>query len=563
MSKGQSLTMTIILLFSLIIGIPQVVNAEDGEILIDSAVEWVDDQTFSDNLRIVNGGSLTISSAVISMEDDAKIIVEEGGELNIDSSEVNALNPPTELRGYGYSDEENRSAILIPGSDYDSDFSVTFHAPEGESFYGGLAYIGVNEQVDIDGSEFTIEFNDSTNDIWIGLIGIGNKQVCVSSITIAPDLGTEITYDAVEMQFRNMMAKGDAGFSISISGNLDIQDSTIYGGEIIVDGSALIHNSNIAFTGPIIAESIDSNVSITGTTEFSMSKDDHDVRLHAKSQFHWGDEATGSGGHTDRWERRVSNQQVEFDAINVLFRVINMGPDEVTSPTYISDENGIGNINSGNERVVEIGWADGSVWTENAEIEIVEYRTGWNMDLDLENYGGVYISLSWEPIIVIDSNIPYLEWLTLEINNTEEQAALDLGVQMAATITNQGTASAVFFLSCEVTETGVSTSVTPTFPGGEKIDPGTEVTIYFTWRHNTEGDAGITCNILTPSQLVDDDAFGGGSASSASINWYQPDDDEEGSAIPILIALLVGAAITGFASYRMMQRTSSDEEDNK
>ena len=86
MSKGQSLTMSIILLFSLIIGIPQVVNAEDGEILIDSAVEWADDQTVSDNLRIVNGGSLTISSAVISMEDDTKIIVEEGGELNINSS---------------------------------------------------------------------------------------------------------------------------------------------------------------------------------------------------------------------------------------------------------------------------------------------------------------------------------------------------------------------------------------------------------------------------------------------------------------------------------------------
>ncbi len=562
MSKGQSLTMSIILLFSLIIGIPQVVNAEDGEILIDSAVEWADDQTVSDNLRIVNGGSLTISSAVISMEDDTKIIVEEGGELNINSSEVNALNPPTELRGYGYWDEENRSAILIPGSDYDGDFSVTFHAPDGESFYGGLAYIGGSEQIDINGSEFTIELNESVDDIWVGLIGIGNKQVCVSSITITPDMGNEITYDAIDMPFRNMMAKGDAGFSISISGNIDIQDSTIYGGEIIVDGSALIHNSNIVSTGPIIAESIDSNVSITGTTGFNLSKDDHDVLLHAKSQFHWGDEATGSGGHTDRWERRISNQQVQFDAVNVLFRVINMGPGEITSSTYISDGNGIGQIDSGAERVVEIGWADGSVWTENAEIEIVEYRTGWNMDPDLDNYGGDFIPLTWDPIIVISSNIPYIEWVTLEFNNTEEQAALGIGVEMAATITNQGTASAVFFLSCEITETEVSTSVAPTFPGGEKIDPGAEVTIDFTWRHNAEGDAGITCEILTPSQLVDDDAFGGGSASSASINWYQPDDDE-GSAIPIIIALLIGAAITGFASYRMMQRTNSDDEENK
>ena len=562
MKKGETLAMTIILLFSTILCVSGTVSAEDSEILIDSAVEWNDDQTVSGIYRIIEGGSLTISDAVLSMESGSSIIVETGGLLDVNNAELNALEPPTGLAGYRYWDAVNRSAILIPGSDYDSAFSATFHAPDGGSFYGGLAYVGDDETgIGTNGSEFTLEFDDTINDIWIGMIGLGQNPVSVSSVTLTPELGNPITHDAIDMQYRNMMALGDSGFTISVSGTMDLEDSTIYGGEIIVNGSATIHDSNIVVTGPIIADSIDSDVMITGTTMFNMSKDDHDVRLHAKSQFHWGDEATGSGGHTDRWERRISNQQVQFDAIEVLFRIIDMGPDEIISSIYFSNEEGIGMVDSGNERVVEIGWADGSVWTEIAEIEIVEYRTAWNWDEDMDNYGGDFIPLTWDPIIVVDSNIPNIQWVSLEYSNTDDRASLNAGVGMLATIANRGSASAVVYLGCDITETGVDTNV-GSYPGGEKIDPNTEVTIQFSWRHNAEEEVGITCEILTPTQLVEDDAFGGGSASAESITWYQPGDNEDGSILPIVIALLIGASVTGYAFFRMSKQSDSDDEED-
>ena len=54
----------------------------------------------------------------------------------------------------------------------------------------------------------------------------------------------------------------------------------------------------------------------------------------------------------------------------------------------------IGNINGGNERVVEIGYADGTVWTESATIEIISYETGWNPQTSgIGNYGGGVVNL--------------------------------------------------------------------------------------------------------------------------------------------------------------------------
>ena len=130
-----------------------------------------------------------------------------------------------------------------------------------------------------------------------------------------------------------------------------------------------------------------------------------------------GEKRIGSGGHTDRWEKIMDSQEVHFDAAGVLFRVLNFGQYEITSSTYFSDENGVGLIDSGDSRTVEIGWADGSVWTESASIEIIEYRTGWNMDESLDDYGGGIIPLTWDEVIVIDGNTPQIEFVQLIFKN--------------------------------------------------------------------------------------------------------------------------------------------------
>ena len=130
---------------------------------------------------------------------------------------------------------------------------------------------------------------------------------------------------------------------------------------------------------------------------------------------------------------------------------------------------------------------------------------------------------------------------------------------MIATIANRGDAPAVVFLDCEITETGLSTDV-GSFPGGEKIDPNSEVMVQFQWRHYSEENAGITCEVLTPTQLVEDDAFGGGSASATSLDWYQPDSGGDASILPVIIAISLGVVIMGLYIYRSISNKDEEEE---
>ena len=62
-----------------------------------------------------------------------------------------------------------------------------------------------------------------------------------------------------------------------------------------------------------------------------------------------------------------------------------------------------------------------AVWTESASIKIIEYRTGWNMDESLDDYGGGIIPLTWDEIIVIIGNTPQIEFVSLDYQEPTER----------------------------------------------------------------------------------------------------------------------------------------------
>ena len=560
MKRFQSSLLTAVMLMSMLSFGLSNAAAESPEIVIDSAVEWVDDDSIDTIVRIVEGGDLTINGAKISMQEGSGFIIESGGILILDNAELNAENPPTGLAGFGYWDEVNRSSILVPGSDYDSSFEATFHAPEGGSFYGGQAQVEGGEAIDINGSEFTISFDENTGDVWVGLMGYSHSSVLLASLTLTPEAGNSAEILATDLTYRNLMAHGSPGFMIEVAGELDSEDSTIFGGEITVQGSATLHDTAVERSAPILLTTESSTMILSGMTSFTESRDDHDVRANAQADLHWGDEVVGTGGLTDRWERRLADQQLEFDAIGVFFRIQDMGPMEQTSALFISDSNGVGLINGGVERVVEIGWADGSIWTESATIEIVEYRTAWNMDSDMDDYGGDMIPLTWELTIVIDSNTPLIEWVSVEYAETTELVSINGGVAMLATIANRGSAPAVVYIACDIAQTDEAADIGGW--RGERIDPGAEVTIQFPWRNAIEGQFSLECRILTPTQLVDENAFGGGTITSDEVTWYDPGDDDDGSIIPIIIVLLLSCVMMGFFVQRMMAKPLDDDEDD-
>ena len=173
-----------------------------------------------------------------------------------------------------------------------------------------------------------------------------------------------------------------------------------------------------------------------------------------------------------------------------------MGVSESTSFESFSDDLGEAIINGGGDRVVEIGWSNGTIWKETATIEIISYRTGWNPDgSGLDDYGGYSIPLSWQDTQYVIGNAPYIEWLALEFIQEDDGQNLvgyaGGSVPIRASFSNTGSAPASFYISCEVVETGLDADI-----GGFQgivLGAGESGEIIFDWRG---GRLGISRSIV-------------------------------------------------------------------
>ena len=93
---------------------------------------------------------------------------------------------------------------------------------------------------------------------------------------------------------------------------------------------------------------------------------------------------------------------------------------------------------------------------------------------------------------------------------TEETLTKTRGQEMlvVAGLANRGSAEALLYFTCEVSETGMEADI-----GGyrqARIGPGESVEVSFGWRHSQTGIHLLPAD-TAPTQLVSDDGFGGGS----------------------------------------------------
>ena len=545
--------------------------AQENETTIDTSVTWEADGGLLtcdyDHVRIMDGGVLTIRDALVDLT--CNITVDEGGILNLDNSmlECGIWDEPgipdgmacgNGLMGYGYWDEESRASFRVPNDGIEGDFTMTMHSVGGVSYYGGQAFVGDSEPISLNGSSHTFEFSDvDDEEIWIGLIGYGQSSVSVSEVII--EVGnSEIVIEGVHLDRMNMMAAGPRGSEIVVNGIMSMSSSYLTGAKLTIgeNGSLVSNDSSFDRVGPIISLGDNSVVRITNST-FSNSLDDHDVRGTGFSEITW-ENSNGSGGFTDRWERRIVDQKVVFDSKGVVFKVNGMGVAESTSFESFSDDSGEALVNGGGERVVEVGWSNGTIWSESATIEIISYRTGWNPDgSGIDDYGGYSIPLSWNDVQYVSDSTPHVEWSNLEIV-LEEGVSEPVGyagssVPMRASFTNSGSAPASFYISCDVVETGLDADI-----GGFQglvLNAGQTGEMLFDWRGGETGDYSLDCEILTPTQLVSDDSFGGGTFSSGTVSWVESVDEDGLPMVSILVALAVTVLIIGM----WLVRKSSEE----
>ena len=525
--------------------------ADSAETVISDNVTWTGEQSIDGRtVRVVSGGHLTIDGAEVRMHTGSRIVVEAGGNLSLQQANLVAEETPTAIASMGYWDDANMSKFKVPGEGISGSFSVKMQALEGHSYYGGAAHVD-GESVTINGSTHTFSFADGTGDVWIGLTGYSSSAVTVASITIEPATGSSSTILGNDLESVNMMAAGTQGFGIEVLGGMVAVNSVVSGGQIFVNGSMSADDSGFDRVGPVIIGD-SGRVELLGESSFLGSLDDHDVRGGPESEIYWGEGVIGSGGLIDRWERRVSGQTIQVDADYVVLRVTGIGPQELSQEIF--SLGGFASVDSGRERVVEIGYSDGTVWTESAVIEVVTYVTGWNPESSgIGNYGGGTVALGWAQNTILDSGTPFVEWESLDISEGAATKSTGQSMPIQARLANRGTAAALLYFTCDVFETGMEANI-----GGYqevRIDAGESVEASFGWRSSDVGEATLSCRILTPTQLVDDGAFGGGSMTTGLATWTEPVEDDSLPIISLLAAIVVGAVIVGMA---MLRRGESD-----
>ena len=156
-----------------------------------------------------------------------------------------------------------------------------------------------------------------------------------------------------------------------------------------------------------------------------------------------------------------------------------------------------------------------------------------------------------------------VSWVGLVVVDEEgvlSEATVGDSVNVEAEILNSGTAAASLALNCEDVSTNTTAQISPSFPNSI-IGPGEKVTMYFSWRVSVPGEDSISCRILTPTQLVDEFAFGGGQMNSQSLNWTMAEDDDGSTIIPALIALVVATSAGGYFLFSIYNEREEDLEE--
>ena len=281
MSRALALTQTLVILLSVLIFTVNPASADNHEnnIIIDEIVEWANDQEVSGNIHITSQGELTIS-AVITFTSVSLIEIDEGGKLSlINNAEIISDKRASSLKTLGFTDENNRSKIMIPTSSYSEEMKIVIIAEEGALLNGSLVYVGDMDPLVMSGEVFSIDIHEGEQDTQLGFTGYGYFPI-INSIILETTSGDVINeYKANDLPYQNMLLHGENGVTINSAGIIDISEGSIIKGlDISSSGEIKIKDSAIQDSCPIILTNDQASITMENT-EISGSQDDYYVQL--------------------------------------------------------------------------------------------------------------------------------------------------------------------------------------------------------------------------------------------------------------------------------------------
>ena len=508
------------------------------------------------------GATLTIS-ADYTLPAGASITVAEGGTLRVEEGSLTsgAFSQAVRMVPNG------ASSLMAFSGDASGGFSLKIVAASGTNM-SGWAVSGENIPAqDLAGSEHVINFTAPREDFRINFsLNPGSFTDLVIDHLEIDDGTTVTTTPAYLAEPMNCFMADELGtlFPLNIAGTAHFDNSSIVGADVMITGAVTSMDSHFTASGPINVEGQGSSLSSQGGS-MTMSSADHDVNLDGEASLTW-DGTTGTGGVVDRWERNIGQQEIHIPIGSectggycVEYKIHNHGPSEGTMI-----RNSVEGVALVPGRTVEIGWADGTIWTENASVEVTNFRTAWNLGSTMSSWSeGKIVPLPWD--VEIFEILPHLDHPVISVDSVNIESTtgqVGRSIDVDVTVTNSGQDQAAIYIRCNVAGTDNYADMTPTY-SAMLLDAGETETLNANWTYHKAEDAGLDCYVEEPFQFIDASPFiTQGSASStrdgaeATVSWSSVDEDSS-AAIIMLVAIVLTVIVGLVVAVRLASDASS------
>ena len=504
--------------------------SQGDTVTVSDSVTWTDG-TFDGEIIIQNGGELQWTGDV-DVREGSKIIVEEGGMLQLDSAHLKGENAASTLLIYDATEIEIDAEI----ADTSATMTLYFNVDVPETAHLNLT-IDETTTNDITGTSksFTVDLSQTVNIVvdhfYPLFLGITHVELFHSNAELMT-----ISADELTQQGGNIVWN-EASFSIENYGTLVIEDSTITSANLTCVGGCSIDNSDLYGSGPIHV--VDgTHLDFLGSTMLG-SRTDEDIVLHDQASIDYTN-STGTGGYTDAWIRLLSKRDLVVNAPTATVVATGIGYGATTINTIINGDptdSSTWTVNIGTseqKRIVE--WLDGNgVYGQESGTVKITVETNW---------GNFVADAAAPQATSANINVVYPQ---ISIDKVEPEAVTaDTGRShgVMVTISNTGTIAVDPNVRCFVDDVEADTTANT---ANWAVEPGETKDVPITWYHYSDEPVQLNCNFLYPdvlepvSSLIASDA----GTTSGEVSWTTA---EEAGELPILLYAGVILAVVVFAA---------------
>ena len=518
--------------------------SQGDTVTVSDSVTWTDG-TFDGEIIIQNGGELQWTGDV-DVREGSKIIVEEGGMLQLDSAHLKGENAASTLLIYDATEIEIDAEI----ADTSATMTLYFNVDVPETAHLNLT-IDETTTNDITGTSksFTVDLSQTVNIVvdhfYPLFLGITHVELFHSNAELMT-----ISADELTQQGGNIVWN-EASFSIENYGTLVIEDSTITSANLTCVGDCSIDNSDLYGSGPIHV--VDgTHLDFLGSTMLG-SRTDEDIVLHDQASIDYTN-STGTGGYTDAWIRLLSKRDLVVNAPTATVVATGIGYGATTINTIINGDptdSSTWTVNIGTseqKRIVE--WLDGNgVYGQESGTVKITVETNW----------GNFVADAAAPHATSGNiNVVYPQ---ISIDKVEPEAVTaDTGRShgVMVTISNTGTIAVDPNVRCFVDDVEADTTANT---ANWAVEPGETKDVPITWDHYSDEAVQLNCNFLYPdvlepvSSLIASDA----GTTSGEVSWTTA---EEAGELPILLyagVILVVVVFAAVIAIRARQEISKQD----